>query len=638
MQLVVATRLLLDAAPIEVAGFTLWVRAQPPGRRCDEEVVRSILEGDEYQLAPLCAAGDRPRTVLDVGAHVGAFTLKVKRLWPEARVIAAEPDPESAALLAHNVGGLDGVSVFAGAVLGRPGARTTRLRQGGANADGNAAASRVEEVGAALAHGEGAAATVVVDALDVIELLDRHGNPEIDLLKLDCEGAEGEILARLAAAGRLHRVGWIRGEWHFPFNPPRIADALAATHVVHLDPGGPHPWGSFIAHRKAGIGAKRPPLAPLRQGRRGRHARPRVCVVFPHRELGGGETAMIAVAEALRRRAAVSVCVLDQVPGGAPLPARRDPNDPNADARPQPLFDLAPELVARFGTATVAATGQDLVAALEDQDVALWYGLNPAVPRALASMTRRPRSLRVVHTEKEQEVDVHRRWRHVIDDCACVSPVMRDRIDDAVVIPNPCSRDRLRGSGQRLFAGGAARTARSRHPPILGFLGRLLLFKRAAWLVERLAELDCNLVVQGIDTAEQTRAGLAALAAAHGTTQRLHLLPPGMAIGTLLRSVDAVVVLSASEGFPMVVVEAGMLGVPVIATRVGALPQVFADEILFVDSRDGEPDVASLRQALARLGPGVGAPLRRKVARLCSQEAVAGLYLDRIHALLGRGL
>jgi glycosyltransferase involved in cell wall biosynthesis len=101
-------------------------------------------------------------------------------------------------------------------------------------------------------------------------------------------------------------------------------------------------------------------------------------------------------------------------------------------------------------------------------------------------------------------------------------------------------------------------------------------------------------------------------------------------VGTLLRSVDALVVPSRHEGFPMVVVEAGMLGVPVIATRVGALPELFAEEILFFDDAEGEPDAASLRRALAETCPAWGERLHARVSRLCDRDAVVSRYLDLI--------
>jgi hypothetical protein len=66
------------------------------------------------------------------------------------------------------------------------------------------------------------------------------GLTEVDLLKLDCEGAECMILESLAENGRLTQVGWIRGEWHGRRNKQRLAKALAETHVYHIDSNPPH--------------------------------------------------------------------------------------------------------------------------------------------------------------------------------------------------------------------------------------------------------------------------------------------------------------------------------------------------------------------------------------------------------------
>lgn len=251
MQLIVESRQLLDVVRVRIGEYDLWIREEPRSRHWDTEVARPILEGDEYELEALRAAGHRLRWVVDVGAHVGSFTLKIKRWWPEARVLAAEPDPDSAALFRRNTEGLDGVAFEEAAVLGRPGIAEARLRQAGrANHDGNAAASSVLEV----AHPLGPTqrpATVVVRAASVLELLERHELPRIDLLKLDCEGAEGEILEALRDAGWLERVGWIRGEWHGWEALPRIEEALRATHTWAIERG-EYPWGGFIAHNHLG--------------------------------------------------------------------------------------------------------------------------------------------------------------------------------------------------------------------------------------------------------------------------------------------------------------------------------------------------------------------------------------------------
>jgi glycosyltransferase involved in cell wall biosynthesis len=306
---------------------------------------------------------------------------------------------------------------------------------------------------------------------------------------------------------------------------------------------------------------------------------------------------MLEAADLLRRDLDLSACALDYFPARAGL-------------------TLRDELSARFGGAAFVRHRWQLGPALRGADVVLWYGLTNAIPRALAEMDRRPASIRIVHTQRPEEVSFHRRWRRVIDRTICVSPAVQRQIAGSVFIPNTCSDARLRGPGRSFFAAG----------PTLGWIGRLAASKNVDWLVENLGELGCNLLLQGIDTEELCAADLALLAERRGTAARLRFLPPGRDAGTLLRSVDALVIASAHEAFPMVLLEAGRLGVPVVSTRVGALPELFSGEVLFVDSAEGRPVLASMAQAIRAVEPSRGERLRERVALLCAPERVASRY------------
>ncbi len=205
------------------------------------------------------------------------------------------------------------------------------------------------------------------------------------------------------------------------------------------------------------------------------------------------------------------------------------------------------------------------------------------------------------------------------------SPAVARRIAGAVFIPNPASPARLQGERQEFFAGSGRRT--------LGWMGRLVPLKNVPWLIENLEAIGCNLLLQALDTPLLTVAELEREVEERGLGERVRFLPPGRDVGTLLRSVDALVVPSQHEGFPMVVVEAGMLGVPVIATRVGALPELFAEEILFFDFCCGMPDTASLRKALAEVSPTRGERLKATIIRLCDRNRVISRYLDLVEGV-----
>ena len=128
---------------------------------------------------------------------------------------------------------------------------------------------------------------------------------------------------------------------------------------------------------------------------------PRVCLLFPHLALGGGETAMIAVAEGLSEQLPLSVAVLERRASAA-VPALREV--------------LAKRLPEAVSPASWVSTPEELARRFAAADVVLWYGTNSFTPEVLAGMPRRPASLRVVHTEKPEEgIGFHRRWQGVID-------------------------------------------------------------------------------------------------------------------------------------------------------------------------------------------------------------------------------
>lgn len=72
---------------------------------------------------------------------------------------------------------------------------------------------------------------------------------EVDLLKLDCDGAEYLIVLEFSALGLMDRIGWIRDEWHSRKDNLLLKNCLGPTHPYNVDPNLPHQVEMFVTHR-----------------------------------------------------------------------------------------------------------------------------------------------------------------------------------------------------------------------------------------------------------------------------------------------------------------------------------------------------------------------------------------------------
>jgi len=201
---------------------------------------------DEYQINVL-----RPhnvRTVLDIGAHVGSFTVMCHQLWPNARIVAVEPHLESFELLVRNTSHIPkGNLTLINAAITKESGRCTLSSP--------VSHSRVSEYVPGIwenlqpRHSDFGLQVDALSPKDLWQILADVGIDEVDLLKLDCEGAEYLIISEFSALGLMDRIGWIRGEWHSRKDNLLLANCLCQTHLYNIDPNLPHEVGMFVGHR-----------------------------------------------------------------------------------------------------------------------------------------------------------------------------------------------------------------------------------------------------------------------------------------------------------------------------------------------------------------------------------------------------
>lgn len=142
----------------------------------------------------------------------------------------------------------------------------------------------------------------------------------------------------------------------------------------------------------------------------------------------------------------------------------------------------------------------------------------------------------------------------------------------------------------------------------LGWVGRLSAEKGPDLMIQALAEVpDARLLMVG-DGRE--RASLELLAASLGVSGRVRFAGLVKDSQRLMKAFDRLVISSRTEGTPMVLFEAIAAGVPVVATRVGGIPDVVSEREAYL----AEPDAGQLaRQIRLALGDG-GEAERRAVA------------------------
>jgi FkbM family methyltransferase len=142
--------------------------------------------------------------VFDCGANIGLSTLYFKWLWPHCEIHAFEPDPDTFEVLKENVtrNRLANVRLHNIALADAPGRFAFFVPAGSSG-------SPLMSIDASRC-GAGSRRIVVEGAV----LSSYIGGREIDLLKMDIEGAEERVLREAAAAGALRNVREIAAEYH----------------------------------------------------------------------------------------------------------------------------------------------------------------------------------------------------------------------------------------------------------------------------------------------------------------------------------------------------------------------------------------------------------------------------------------
>lgn len=189
-----------DGQPvIEMDGLRFRTRSAMDVWSLKETILDDFYERNGYKV------GDG-WNVIDIGGGIGDFTIQASHSHPKNQVFAFEPTPSSYALLQENLkmNRVSNVQVYPAAVWSSDSEVVIDTGMG----EPVQFTSQELQKGAAPVSGK-----VIVPGLSLESVFERTGLTHCDLMKLDCEGAEYEILFK-APDAILSRIDRIVMEYH----------------------------------------------------------------------------------------------------------------------------------------------------------------------------------------------------------------------------------------------------------------------------------------------------------------------------------------------------------------------------------------------------------------------------------------
>jgi FkbM family methyltransferase len=179
------------------------------------QIANEIFAGVTYPMVPLVSG---VKTVVDIGANVGAASVYFAMAYPDAQVYALEPASSPLSLLGQNVASLRNVRVYPFGLHSSE--KTLTLFHGKKDTVESSLSSSART----------SSESEQIHLLGASQFLSEHGIHAIDVLKIDTEGCEVPILRSLE--DYLPEVKVLYVEYHSEHDRRMIDGILAETHVL----------------------------------------------------------------------------------------------------------------------------------------------------------------------------------------------------------------------------------------------------------------------------------------------------------------------------------------------------------------------------------------------------------------------
>lgn len=303
------------------------------------------------------------------------------------------------------------------------------------------------------------------------------------------------------------------------------------------------------------------------------------------------------------------------------------------------------------------AAVSDLVTVLNEDLPAIvhTHSYKPNLYARLAATLFHPAGVRIVahyHNQYDEawqrdgSLDLDRALTRGTDRVVACSGVVADHVADRLGVPRPriavvpngvdCARFSPVGNKAQVRAA----LGLPQEGPLVGLVGRICAQKGQEDLVAAFPAVlarcpGVHAVLAGAPDETASLERLRAQVESLGLADRIHLFGYVADVTRVYAALDVLVAPSRWEGFGLMLVEAMAAGLPIVATRVGAIPEVLGDAGagLLVPPGDGEALARAIVEVLAEAGR-AGAMAEAGVQRARSFDwsrsgaALAGLYDD----------
>ena len=179
------------------------------------QIANDIFAGVTYPIVPFVSG---IKTVVDIGANVGAASVYFALAYPGAQLYALEPASSPLSLLQQNVASLRNVKVFPFGLHSSE--KTVTLFHGKTDSVESSLSSSLRTT----------SESEQIRLRGAAQFLSDHGIDKIDVLKIDTEGCEVPILRSLE--DYLPAVKVLYVEYHSERDRRLIDGLLAETHVL----------------------------------------------------------------------------------------------------------------------------------------------------------------------------------------------------------------------------------------------------------------------------------------------------------------------------------------------------------------------------------------------------------------------